>query len=233
MSSTAHPTLDPALFPGLIQHYPDYCVLYCKPCRAVVFPNALPRHLQHNHDIPITQRTLLVHYCQSLELAATRKDLQLPADQSLPLPSVPIHPGYSCRKCQFLTISKSMVRHHLNQAHQLTYQDCTDNYCSVQLQAWFPRSRAKYWIVRRPAAEIATAQKHDALKQLELDKIQRLEQLEQDYTAQADTLPDHESNTWLRWTQWPAQFASLPLDVVVNSAVQPKKALDGDYILGA
>jgi hypothetical protein len=88
-------------------------------------------------------------------------------------------------------------------------------------------------VVRGLAAVSATVQKHDILKQLELDKIQQLEQLERDYTAQADTLPDPESNTWLRWTQWPAQFASLPLDVVANSAVQPKKALDSDYILRA
>jgi hypothetical protein len=54
-----------------------------------------------------------------------------------------------------------------------------------------------------PAAEIAAAaHKRDAIKRLELDEI--LERLEQDYTAQADTLPDPENNTWLRWSQWPA-----------------------------
>jgi len=192
MASTAHLTLDPAVFPGLIQHYPDYRVLYCKPCHAVVLPTALPRHLQQYHDISIAQRRLLEHYCQSLELNATGKDTQLPADQSLPLQPLPIRPGYSCRKCRFLTISKSIMRRHVNRAHQLSYLACTDNYCSVQLQTWFPSRTAKYWVVRKPAAEIATAQKHDALKQLELDKIQQLEQLEQDYTAQANALPDPE-----------------------------------------
>jgi hypothetical protein len=90
------------------------------------------------------------------------------------------------------------MRGHVNQAHQLSYQACTDNYCSVQLQTWFLSCTAKYWVVRRLAAEIATTQKHDALKQLELDEIQRLEQLEQDYTAQADALLDLDNNTWLR-----------------------------------
>jgi hypothetical protein len=233
MPSTAHPTLNLAIFPGLIQHYPDCHVLYCKPCNAVVFPTALSGHLGRYHKVHIDQRRLLDQHCQSLELVAQRKDLQLPADQSLALQFLPVHAGYSCCKCRFLTIAESMMRGHVNQAHQLTYQACTDNYCSVQLQTWFSKHTARYWVVRRPAAKIAAAQKHDALKQLELDEIRRLEQLEQDYTAQADTLPDPESNTWLRWTQWPAQFASLPLDVVANSAVQPKKALDSDYILGA
>ena len=92
-----------------------------------------------------------------------------------------------------------MVRAHVNRVHQLSYRACIDNYCPVQLQTWFPICTAKYWVVRRPAAEIGTApKKHDALKQLELDEIWRLEQLEQDYTAQADALLDPENNTWLR-----------------------------------
>jgi hypothetical protein len=144
MPSTAHPTLDPAIFPGLIQHYPDCHVLYCKPCNAIVFPTALSRHLQHYHKVHIDQRRLLDQHCQSLELVARRKDLQLPADQSLALQFLPVHAGYSCCKCQFLTTSKSQVRCYINQAYQLSYQACTDNYRSVQLQTWFPSSRAKY-----------------------------------------------------------------------------------------
>jgi hypothetical protein len=117
MPFTAHSMLDPAVFPSLIQHYPDYRVLYCKLCNAVVLPNALPRHLQHYHHIPINQQRLLVHYCQSLELTATHKDIQLLTDQSLLLQSLPIRPSYSCCNCRFLTISKSIMRGYVNQAY--------------------------------------------------------------------------------------------------------------------
>jgi hypothetical protein len=72
----------------------------------------------------------------------------------------------------------------------------------------------------------------NALQRLEQQEIQRLEQLEQDFIAQEAELENSDDSSWLRYTQWPAQFASLPLDIIAASAVLPEKAPQGDYILG-
>jgi len=87
------PTLDPALFPGLIQHHPEHCLLYCRPCTAVVFRGALWRHLQTSHRLPVAQRKLLVRHCQALDLITQPEDLRLPPDESPPLPFLPVRRG--------------------------------------------------------------------------------------------------------------------------------------------
>jgi hypothetical protein len=245
MATTA-PTLDSALFPGLIQHHPAHRLLYCRPCTAVVFPKALQRHLQSQHRLPLAQRQLLVEHCQSLDLIAQQKDLQLPPDHSPALPFVPVHTGYSCRQrqCRYLTCSRDNIRGHVNKAHGLHQQACTDSYESVKLQSWFLGARAQYWIVRASAAAIPTTiqqRRHrsssvdselDELHRLEQQEIQRLELLEQDCIAQEAELEDSDNSPWLRWTKWPAQFAGLPLDIITASAVRPQKAPKSDYVLG-
>lgn len=103
------------LYSRLDLELPDYRVLYCKPCTAVVFPTSLPRHLQRYHNVLIDQRRLLVQHCQSLELIAKHKDLQLLADQSLALQFLFVHAGYSYHRGRFLTSSRSSIRDHINQ----------------------------------------------------------------------------------------------------------------------
>jgi hypothetical protein len=108
------------------------------------------------------------------------------------------------------------------------------------LQSWFLGTRAKYWVVKASATAIqqrfgCAASELDELHRLEQQEIQRLEQLEQDCVAQEAELEDSDNSPWLRWTQWPTQFAGLPLDIIAASAIQPekKKALKSDYVLGA
>jgi Orsellinic acid/F9775 biosynthesis cluster protein D len=111
--------LDLALFLGLIQHHPDYRLLYCQPCTAVVFIGALWRHLRDHHQVPLVQRKLLLQHCQSLDLIPTPEDLQLPIDHSPALQFLPVHQGYSCRQCRYLTSCKDSVRRHINTTHKL------------------------------------------------------------------------------------------------------------------
>lgn len=70
------------------------------------------------------------------------------------------------------------------------------------------------------------------LERLEQEEIQRLAQLEQDHQAQDTELGDANNSLWLRWTKWPTQFAGLPLDIITESAVQPERNPEGDYLLG-
>jgi hypothetical protein len=117
-------TLNPALFPGLIQYYPDHRLLYCRSCTTAVFSKALRRHLQDRHCLPLAQRQLLLQHCQSLDLISQPEDLQLPPDKSLALPLLPVQKGYSCSRFRFLSGSRSNMRHHVNKAHQLGLQAC-------------------------------------------------------------------------------------------------------------
>jgi hypothetical protein len=145
--ATAAPTqeLDPALFPGIIQHRPEHRLLYCRPCSAAMFPKGLHRHLQAYHRVPIEQRRLLLQHCGSLDLITQAKDIQLPLNHSPALQFLPVQKGYSCRQpqCPYLTTNEDNMRGHINQAHKLFYQACTDSFQSVQLQSWFLCGRAR------------------------------------------------------------------------------------------
>jgi Orsellinic acid/F9775 biosynthesis cluster protein D len=139
---TAAPTLDPVLFPGIIQHCPEHSLLYCKPCSAVVLLPALQLHLRRCHRLPLAQLKLLLKHCQSLDLIAKRRDLQLPPNGSPALLFPPIKKGYSCCRCRNLTSSYKKARNHANKVHKLSLQAYTDGYRPMQLQSWFPNSWA-------------------------------------------------------------------------------------------
>lgn len=191
----------------------------------MVFLKSLRKHLWGRHRLPLAQRQLLLQHCQSLDLITQPGDLQLPADHSLALQFLSVYKGYSCRQCRFLSCSRDNVRRHINQTHNLTLQACTDS-CQT----------AQYWIIQASTAALAIPERSgsvpSALHMLEEQEIQRLEQLEQDCIAQEAELEDSDNSPWLRWTQWPAQFAGLPLDVIAASAVQPGKgALKDEYVL--
>jgi Orsellinic acid/F9775 biosynthesis cluster protein D len=202
---------------------------------------ALQQHLRRCHHLPRAQRLQLLQHCRSLDLITRLGDLQLPLDNSPALPFLPVQNGYSCGQCRRLTCSRKEAHKHANKVHRLTFQACTDSYRPIQLQSWFGGNRTQYWIVRAEAAAVPTAiQQHsscaegelDELYRLEQQEIQRLHQLEQDFIAQENELEDSDNSPWLRWTQWPAQFAGLPLDIIAASAVQPEKAPKSDYVLG-
>jgi hypothetical protein len=210
-----------------------------------MFPKGLHWHLQVYHRVPIEQRRLLLQHCGSLDLITKAKDIQLPLDNSPALQFLPVTKGYSCcqPQCRHFSSNEHNMQVHINKAHNLFSQACADSIQSVQLQSWFLGGRAKYWIVRAEAAATPTTIQHlkgsslssdsaRELERLEQQEIERLEQLEQDFMAQEAELEDSDNSPWLRFTQWPTQFAGLPLDIITASAVQPKKALKSDYILG-
>jgi hypothetical protein len=136
-----------------------------------------------------------------------------------------MHTGYSCLQCRFHTPSEDYVRAHLNRVHKLTWQACSDNYRPAQLQSWFLGTRAQYWAVRTQATAIPLAipqrpsSVSNELHRLEQQEIRRLEQLKQDHMAQQTQLENSQDSSWLRCTQWPAQFAGLSLEIIAATAV--------------
>jgi hypothetical protein len=128
------PDLNLALFPGVIQSHPQHRLLYCRPCATVVLPRTLPEHLRRFHrGFAASQRRLLVQHCETLDLITAVEDLQLQLDKSPPLPFLPVHKGYSCSQCRYLTCSRKRVRIYANKIHKLCLQACTNSYKLVQL----------------------------------------------------------------------------------------------------
>ena len=136
--------LDPALFPGLIEHFSEQSVVYCHACKHVCFPSELDQHLYRKHGLSMKQRQPVVDHCQTLPVALAADALAPGRDNSLPVPFLPILEGFACNYCRFYTINRKAVRAHLNQAHLLQRQACTGRYRPVQLQSWYTEKRAKY-----------------------------------------------------------------------------------------
>ncbi|KAH8586020.1 hypothetical protein B0O99DRAFT_645650, partial [Bisporella sp. PMI_857] len=63
--------LDFAIFPRLIEHMPDFRILYCNVCKQVCFPSALLRHLTEIHKIPAAQRWPVAQFCLTLDVVDT------------------------------------------------------------------------------------------------------------------------------------------------------------------
>jgi len=107
------PGVDFAIFPRLIEHIPDFRVLYCHACKQVCFPSALLRHLTEIHKIPAAQRRPVVRFCLTLDVVDARSDLRLPLDGSAILDFAPVFDGYSCTCCRFLSTSQKLIRQHM------------------------------------------------------------------------------------------------------------------------
>ena len=72
----------------------------------------------------------------------------------------------------------------------------------------------------------------DARRQLEGQEQERLARLGQDCLGQSADPQASETTLWLKYTQWLAQFAGRPLDILATSAVQPRAQQGRDYVLG-
>jgi hypothetical protein len=62
------PDLDLAIFPRVIEHMPEFRVLYCHLCKQVCFPSSLHAHLFEIHKVKVAIRRPIVEFCQTLDL---------------------------------------------------------------------------------------------------------------------------------------------------------------------
>jgi hypothetical protein len=123
-------------------------VLYCHQCKQVCFPSSLHTHLCEVHKVKAAIRRPVVEFCQALDLVDTARDLERPQDWSAALDFAPVYDGYSCSCCRFLSVSRKIVRVHLNAIHGLMHPVSQTKISRVRLQSWYkPSARARYWIV--------------------------------------------------------------------------------------
>ncbi len=246
MSTTTLPTA-PAV---LIQDhtYAGYRFLYCHACHLVVCPAvALSKHLSTQHrSISCNQRKHVVsHFTALLALVAQPEHGRppLPPDHSQPVPFLPTYRGFACGKdgCRFLTQNYHCLMRHLNKAHALYGDARTPFIHCVALQSWYSDVRAQYWIVgeRRQAMRTERGKTHSD----QLSALEALQKREQERLLQAEhsnsiaeagrQMADSSTTPWLEYTQWPEQFASRPLDILVATAVLPARRCTVDYVLGS
>ncbi len=203
---------DFAIFPRLIEHMPEFRILYCNVCKQVCFPSALLRHLTEIHKIPAARRWPVVRFCSTLDVVDTKSDLRVLPDGSSILDFAPVFDGYSCSCCRFLTTSQKLIRQHLITTHSIQYPASQTKYQQVKLQSWYPpSSRAQYWTVKpltsldpsHQLADFATSDIESAaiLETLEDQERQRLELLENDYIAGDAEVEDNETTPWLQYTK--------------------------------
>ena len=235
--------LDFAIFPRLIEHIPDFRVLYCNVCKQVCFPSALIRHLTEIHKVPAARRWPVVQFCLTLDVVNTKSDLRPLPDGSAILDFAPVFDGYACTCCRFLTTSQKLIRQHMITSHSIKHPASQTRYRRVKLQSWYPpRSRAQYWTIKTataidPLDQLANVAAIDLesaamLETLEDQERQRLELLENDHVAGDAEVEDDETTPWLQYTKWPEQLAGRPLDIITAAACQPEGCPIQDYILG-
>jgi hypothetical protein len=238
--------LDLTIFPHVIEHMPEFRILYCHRCKQVCFPQSLDGHLADLHKVPAPVRRTVVRFCATLDLVDASDDLVIRPDGSVALDFAPIYDGYSCHCCRFLTTSRKMIRQHLISSHYIQHPVSQTKYSTARLQSWYPpSSRSRYWIITSPVAgqasysldtlpEYSSADMQSAalLESLEGQEQQRLELLEQDHLARDAEVEEDETTPWLRYTKWPGQFAGRPLDIIVATARQPRSYPVEDYALG-
>ncbi len=240
--------MDPTIFPGLIEHFPEYSVLYCHPCHHVYFPTQIQSHLFRTHQVPIQQRRLVSQHCQALAVAQSDATLALRLDLSLPVPFLPTWDGFACHQCRFYTRNRGVMRGHVNTAHQLRRAACRASYHPVKLQSWRSGSSAKYWqvldeeeggaagagavAVAGPPTDETAAR---LIEEIEEQECSRLEQLAQDHLAADAEVEADETTPWLNVTEWPKQFAQRPLDLISRCGLQPAAvaAAGEDAFLGS
>lgn len=100
--------IDLGIFPRLVEHIPDFRILYCNVCKQVCFPSALLRHLTEIHKVPAARRRPVVQFCLSLDVVDTKSDLRPLLDRSAILDFAPVFDGYACTCCRFLRVRSSI-----------------------------------------------------------------------------------------------------------------------------
>jgi hypothetical protein len=132
-------------------YYPEYRYLVCKTHGYAV--SNLYSHLkaQHAHIDAKARRAISSHYT-GLELQGPSKD-SFPHSPLNPIPAIkglPLHTGFACMQCGFLTKSWKYLKVHHNQVHGVKeIGHRLGLWSSVQIQTFFtaPRSAIHYFCV--------------------------------------------------------------------------------------
>ena len=199
----------------------EFAVLLCAnaSCRRAQAVGGIEEHLRKFHHEKPTVRREVGEFGRGL----ARRDARflrnytvvgLPVNGSAPQPVVPVVDGFSCRFCYFLTVSRAMVRMHVNKAHSRRGEADDSIFAQVRLQSWYGPKRERYWVVNEGTCGAdGKAEGHgsaeDATKGSErvVDKIEedirrwQAEATERRLALSAKPVA-YELDPWLNFTKW-------------------------------
>ncbi|KAH7112339.1 hypothetical protein B0J13DRAFT_461375, partial [Dactylonectria estremocensis] len=125
----------------------EHRILICLLCKFAIGPGkSTVNHFRKLHQFKGAKLEQIVSFCgyKSIQDPTT---VQLPANQSKPIPELPTLRGYSCRKCEYLTINRKIIICHCSQLKHGAQQAGEKGWNEVTVQTFTTGRRARYWIV--------------------------------------------------------------------------------------
>lgn len=131
----------------------EYHVLICHAasCQRALSPGAISRHLRDQHNVSPAVRYQYEQFLQQWQWPYDTQSIRLPPAQSAPQPVIPVHDGFQCQDCHFLSTNRKAVREHVNKKHQKKRLKDEQIFTTVRLQTWFREKRERYWVIDEQA----------------------------------------------------------------------------------
>ena len=112
----------------LFQYIQEYHVLACRACGTCVVPKHLVSHIwskHRNYGHDFRTRPLIEQWIQERLMPTVSHGLLDPAEETLalpapgiePLPALPVHSGFECTHCSYITRNEGVMRQHYNVQH--------------------------------------------------------------------------------------------------------------------
>lgn len=223
----------------LFERIPPLQVMICRQCRYGVWPGEAKQHLKRQHQLNYTTVARLVHEIQQwTDVAAHAQAVQIPHTLDKPLPILPSYSqGILCRRdpttCHYLVSSMKAMRTHWQRVHQWSQYPkhgrgpqsqqaqreakLQQSYKTVSYQQLFPSQASSHYIhIRFPHGQAPPPPQPSQAQQAIDAVVQAWEQAEA-ARQQAPVKPTqlHNTNPWLRMTQWTEYLQDIsPADLL-------------------
>lgn len=192
----------------------EYAVLLCaKPqCRRAQTVKGMEEHLRSFHHEKPAIRREAAEFGRSLARQDARflRDhtvVELPVNGLAPQPVVRVVDGFSCHLCAFLTVSRCLVRKHVNKEHLRRREEDERIFAQVRMQSWYGPKRERYWVVRDAVNGLGEAPNGRDEATSDFDEIEegirrwQDEAMERRLRLQTEPLA-YELDAWLNFTKW-------------------------------
>lgn len=130
----------------IVCYLANYEVLICLICKSAIIPGkGIEGHFRNNHQVKGRELRGILSQCATLQVRDPRT-VELPANGSIAMPQLPVHYGYSCNYCSYLTTSRKIIICHIAKNHNPSAP--RERGCgSVYLQTFTRGNCTRYWVV--------------------------------------------------------------------------------------
>jgi hypothetical protein len=200
----------------------EYRVLICKQCAYAVPPTYLTSHLKrHLHQYSgFENRAALSALEKQLRgfslVNPLEENVVFPGPDRPPLPGVPLHNGFRCRDCFYITTSLTWIKQH-TQSHQpirkgrgrprkfasASLDQTQPLWDNIYCQRFFVSGPQSQYFQVTPPLHPAASSQTDLIRDQVYERIRQLEQQEEQQN-QTITAASHRTavHPWLERTRW-------------------------------